>query len=258
MVKDRRIAKNLHIPKKTGLSREPDAWKIYLKSVDEFRRRRKFHTFIRIKPFISYLSVSKRKKDFLDFCEELEKFRFQVLGMNIHRFYKLVVEFVLSPDNRRYYNPMHLFGCEGSYEADEFRHRTFEVLVLINSSVGDANESSVLEFIEKVGGLNNRVDLKGIDYKSKDWYCVEAVLRIIKDKNWSVDEAIGKIKTFYRNRIRKIYAEALLRDFSSGEFDSIQFNEYEKKGRKSKPRHISAIEKQPWFKSWAEGLKKYD
>jgi len=229
-----RIAKRVPVlsQKNPGLDMDEKVVPIFLRAIDEFRKRRRFHRFVKVKPFIEYLSSVARKKDFYKFCEELEDFRCNVLGMNETRFYKLVAEFLLVPNGRAYYNPNHLFGCQGSYEAEEFRTRIFETMAFISFSVSlDDNEAEILEFIDELTALRGSVDASNVSYKSKDWFCVESIRSTILNKGWIIEEGLQKIKTYYRMRIKKVYPEMLLNDLTKGEFDHLNGKKLEKKGK---------------------------
>lgn len=255
-----RITKNYRIPKRPGVEKNSKVHEIFLKALDDFRRRMRRTKFTKVTPFINYLSVPSRRKDFMNFVNSLEEFRCNTVGMNENVFYKLVAEFILVPNGIKYYNPMHLFGCAGSFEAEEFRERIFETLVHISSRVGrNGADDDTYAFISRVNSLHNLVDLNDASpvFRQKDWFCIKSVQKIVEEKGWTVEETVGKIRIFYRNRIRKVYPEMLLMDFAHGELDSITFDpEKEKKKRpRSKPKHIFAIEQSEWYPDWKKGLK---
>jgi hypothetical protein len=242
---------NKRISKSTGLEKNKDAFLLYLRAIDDFRQRMRFTKFIRIKPFIDFLKVPSRKKDFQKFVDDLEEFRSHVLGMKESLFYRIDSEFILSPNGRSYYNPIHIFGCDGSYEAEEFRNRIFETLTCISFTVGLENkEQETLNFIGLIDELNITVDVRNILPKSKNWFCIETVRRMALEKGWTIEDTLGKVKNYYRQRIRKVYPEMFLMDMVHGEFDKVKVNSKEKKI----PKHIEAIEQEDWYGKWEEGL----
>ncbi|OGM08110.1 hypothetical protein A2Z67_03725 [Candidatus Woesebacteria bacterium RBG_13_36_22] len=253
-----RIAKTIgRITKRPGLEKDPEAYRAYLKELDAYRKRMRWSRFHKVTPFADYLASSaSRKKDFMDFVNTLEDFRCNVVGMHENTFYKIVSEFLLIPNGTKYYNPHHLFGCEGSYVAEEFRNRIFETLSQISSvtSVDDDIEE-MIRLISDINDLGTRVDVKVALLGTKDWYCIRSILVRSKLKGWTRNELLGKIKVFYRSRIRKVYPEELLIDIARGELDSISYNSKKEKSKKV-PKHIQAIRNQPWYKGWKENSKK--
>ena len=251
-----RSSKIFYNPKTLGLSKDPLAYQVYLKALDDFRRRIRKSKFIKIIPYVDYFSVPSRKKDFLDFVSELEEFRCSSVGLREDVFYRLCAEFILVPNGVKYYNPLHLFGCRASFEAEEFKGRLFETLTYIFDSIADgtSDDEKTYEFIEKVNALGNMVEFKGVSsvFKSKDWYCIKTIHRRAKSRGWPIDELVNKIKLFYRYRIRKVYPEMLLHDLVHGELDKIEFNKV-KKERKV-PRHHQAIKNSDWHDEWLSQL----
>ena len=239
--------------KNPGLEVDPNTVPVFLRSIDDFRKRRRFHRFITVKPFIEYLSSVNKRKDFYKFCNELEEFRCNVLGMNKIRFYKLATEFFLVQNGRSYYNPNHLFGCNGSYEAEEFRTRIFETLVCISLVVGlDANEVETLNFLEELTALKNSIDVSsGMLFRTKDWFCVESIRNIILSRGWTIEEGMHRMKVFYRMRIKKVYPEMLLHDLVKGELNHVKPKVEVAKKRKVTVNQI--IENEHWDQSVGQG-----
>jgi hypothetical protein len=237
-------------PKRKSLSAE--AIRNFNRAQDEFRRRRKFVRYMKITPFTDYINNPNRKKDFREFVESLEDFRCGTLGMGENKFYSLVAEFQLQPNGQYYYNPLHLFGCRGSFVADEYKHRIFSILTLISYAISEDDDiDGTVNFISKINGLNVNVDVTNAGMLgTKNWYCIKAIQDSIKRKGWAEEEFLNKVKKFYRSRIRKVYAEMLLMDVVGGQLDSVK----EKVETKKKPKHISAIEKEPWFQEWEAGI----
>jgi hypothetical protein len=237
----------LHL-RKNSLAKET-----FLKALDDFRGLIRKHKFIKITPYVDYLKAPTRKKDFLDFVNGLEEFRCHAVGLNPEIFYKLCAEFILVPNGVKYYNPIHLFGCKASFEADEFRERLFYTLIYISSSIMDGIEDNekTYEFMEKVNQLRNLIEFRGVSpvFKPKDWYCIKTIHRRAESKGWSIDELVSKIKVFYSHRIRKVYPEMLLRDFVRGELDKVGFNSG-KKIKTTVPKHIQAIKGEDWYEEW--------
>lgn len=252
-----RAPKIFRSPKRLQLRSNPVAYQSYLKALDDFRKLLQKNRFIKITPYIDYFSVPSRKKDFLTFVHELEEFRCSVVGLKQDVFYKLCSEFVLVPNGVKYYNPLHLFGCKASFEAEEFRQRLFETMIYISSSItdGTSDDDKTYQFMEKVNQLNSIVDFKGVSavYRPKDWYCIKTIHRRAESQGWPIDELVNKIKVFYRYRIRKVYPEMLLKDLVRGELDNVQFNNRGKKPKKL-PRHIEAINSADWTEDWLKGI----
>ena len=231
---------------------DPLAFNHFYKAVDAFRRRKRRSPFIKITPYQDYInkeSKPNRKKDFKEFIANLEALRCSV-GMTEDIFYHLVAEFILQPNEQFYYNPSHLFGCVGSFTADEFMKRVFETLPQISKVVGEDDRiDEITSFITSVNQLRLKVDVtNAIQYKTKDWYCVKAIQRIIKDRGWTEEEFLNKLRTFYRRRVRKVYPEMLLMDVVHGELDIMK----EDKPKHKKPPQIRAIENEEWFETWKQ------
>lgn len=248
------------IPKRVRLEQDPEAWKAFLKALDEFRERRKYVRYMKMKPFLDYLHPAKRKEDFIQFCKDLEVMRCQTLGMNKLRFYKLVSEFTIVPNGMKYYNPKNLFGSDGSWDADEFRGRIYETIYYICSAIaiglngGEKGVKDLMEFIQSLDAMNTIVEVRSsIVYKSKDWYCLVAFRNTVAGKGWTEEEIRRRIKIYYRRNVRKVYPERLLHDLMKGEFDRlVPPPEKDKKIKKNSV--ILAIEREPFYKEWSKNL----
>ena len=241
------------VPKRLQLRKNPSAYNIFLKTLDDFRELQKKTKWHKMPHYVDFFTP-KRKKIFIEFVNDLEEFRCHAIGMkNLEVFYKLCAEFILVPNGRAYYNPIHLFGGTANFEAEEFRNRVFETMTYIFSVVGDGftDNEKTYEFVEKVNQLKNVVEFRGVSpvFLPKAWYCIKTIHRRAESKGWTLDELVNKIKVFYRHRIRKVYPEMLLHDFVHGELDGIGFNKEKPKKRKL-PRHIQAINDAPWTQEW--------
>ncbi len=237
------------------LVENPLAWKKFLDALDEFRRKRKYVRFMKIKPFMDYLSSKKKMDDFKKLSSDLEEMRCKILGMSESRFYKLVSEFTVVPNGIKYYNPQHLFGADASYEAEEFRTRIYETMYNINWSVGQRHLDTrpILEFIKSLDDMGTVVEVRGaMVLDSKDWFCLVAVRDAIERRGWTEEEARRRMKVFYRRCVRKVYPEKLLHDIVKGELDRIGTPTKLKANR----RDMKAIESQSWYEEWKNGLKK--
>ncbi len=241
------------IPKKIRIERDPEAWKIYLKALDEYRERRKYVRHMKMKPFLDYLNPAKRKIDFIQFCEELEDLRCRTLGMTKNRFYKLAAEFSLVLNQRAYYNPKNLFGCDSSWDSDEFKSRLFETMYNISyavalGSIGKEDVRGTMKFIAAIDALNTVVEVRSCGIlKSKDWFCVVAFRNRISQRGWTEDEALRRIKIYYRRNVKKVYPERLLNDLVKGEFDRLGLPP-----KKMKNPVIQTLQGEPYFKGWAD------
>jgi len=249
-----RRSKNLvYRVKHPEVAKSVDPVRSFYRAADEFRRRRKFVRYMRIINFSDYLEKPNSKKDFKEFVNELENYRTKTSGIGENKFYNIVAEFLIQPNGQYYYNPKLLFGCKGSFVAEEFRSRIFNTLTLISKVIGeDDNIEGTTKFISKINDLNTPVDVSSAGLLGKkDWYCIKAIQDIIKRKGWTEEELLTKVKRFYQRRVRKVYAEMLLEDIANGQLDSVR--ETIEKAKKKAP-NIRAIEKEEWFNDWEKGI----
>lgn len=256
------IRKNIHgiipkrqrlVPKRPNINKVANPVKMMLKSIDVFRRRRLFNRFMKVKPFSDYFKSAKQKIDFEKFCKEMENFRYDILGMNMNRFYKLIPEFLLVPNQRAYYNVSHLFGCIGSYEAEEFENRIYKIFPYICRVIGeDDHEMETIEFYDKLMEFK-RFGGERVTYKSKDWYVTEAIRQEVISRGWLVEETLRRIKHYYRMRTKKVYPETILVDLIHGEFDGLE--KIEKLKNKSK---VPSFEKEDWYNNWLKEGKELE
>lgn len=234
------------VKKTTGVKPDPNASEIYLREIDAFRRRQRFSAFVKIRPFITYLMSKPKKDDFYEFATGLENLRCS-LGMNIHRFYKIAAEFVREPKGQHYYQPQFLF-CSLSYEESEFKNRTVNVLGYLGTVVEERdNEEEILNWARKIESISKILDMK-CGFNTKDWFCLAGVVKYISNKNWSDEQAVSKIGTFYRNRARKVYSEMLFMDVVvHRELDHLNKN-----NTKKKTTVEEAISKEPYYSDWEQ------
>lgn len=252
-------SKRMCIPKRLQLEPDPEVWKFFIRALDDFRGRRKYVRFIKVKPFLDYLSTSKKKKDFIDFSNELEHIRCENLGIGKTTFYRLASEFILIPNGTAYYKLSILFGCNGNWEADEFRHRLVETMFLISYAVGclDGDESEkvrVMELIQSINEMRLVIDVSsGSMYRSKDWYCMVAIRNELMLRGWTVEEALRRMRVYYRRNIKKVYPERILKDLAEGGLDGLGDGKTKAKPVK-KRGDIAAIESQKWYPQWFKDL----
>ena len=237
-------------PKANGFKSDPQASETFLREIDAFRRRRRFGTFIKVRPFITYLISKGKKDDFYDFVSNLEKLRCS-LGMNVPIFYKMTAEFVLAPGGRHYYIPQHLFDSI-SWEAEEFRDRIFNTLANLPHVVEERNnEEEIMKFISKVEEVNRHIlDMK-CGRVTKDWFCLAAVMKYVKEKGWTKIQLQEKLKIYYRRRMRKVYPETLLMDVVARR----GLDEAIKPQLKKKKDVIDSIHREDWFSDWEQQLQ---
>jgi hypothetical protein len=236
--------------KTVGTRRDPHPERSFYRAVNEYRRRRKTFRHMRINDFQDYINDKDRKKSFKDFVDALEELRCS-LGVVSDHFYALASEFTLQPNQLYYYNPTWLFA-KGSFMSEEFQRRIFDTFPVISTAIGeDDYTEEVVELIAEINKLPVNVDVKSAGLKnSKDWYCIKAIRNIINDRGWTEEEFLSKVKKFYRSRVRKVYTEGLLMDVWHGLLDDVK----EKEKKQRKPKHIAAMDTEPWAKEWAEGI----
>jgi len=236
--------------KKPKQKLDPQASETFLREIDAFRRRRRYTTFTKVRPFITYLTSKRRKDDFYAFVDELEKLRIS-LDMGVFRFYKMAAEFVLAPGNRHYYIPQRLFDSV-SYESDEFRSRLLLTIieVAIVSDLLD-NEEEIHDFAKKIESVNRHILDMECGKFSKDWFCLSRVLFYVKEMNWGMEKFRDKLKKYYQRRQRKVYPENLLTDVViHRDLDNVV-----KKDEPSKKKDvIASMKKEPWFDEWEKDL----
>jgi hypothetical protein len=241
----------MQIAKSPDLKKNPKAINLFLQEVDKFRRRRKRSPFMKLKPFIEYFTINKRKALF-QFIDELEDFRCEALGMPEQPFYRIVAEFVLEPSQRHYYNPVHLFGATENWDADEFRSRIFHTLIGIAQYV-DAPGDSISKLVQGITDLRIKVDVSGGRKGTKDWFCLKALLQHCLKKGWTLENIVERIHLYYRRRIKKVYPEMVLRDVFRGELDQILLNNKEDKKVKEPTSFSESIRSQEWYNEWIKG-----
>ena len=84
---------------------------ILIKEIDAFKRRRRYHRFIKLNPVAPLLMQGKQmKQSFFDVIEKLETLRVCVFGLHPLKFYRLASEFIVSPNGVKFYPVRNVFG----------------------------------------------------------------------------------------------------------------------------------------------------
>ena len=198
-----------------------DAADLLLKAIMDFRRRRRYHRFIQFKPVAPLLMKGRMKTTFFDVVSQLERLRALVFFLEPTKFYRLASEFIISPNNVKFYPVRHVFG-EG-YLQEEYLDRVEGTITWV-CDVCDSDEEEVITrpaVVDFINILKQRIKVfdTTIDFRSKDWYCVKSIARFGDVKGWTEDEFLGKLRNFYSGRRKKVTAEMVLSELSRGDID---------------------------------------
>jgi len=223
----------LLISKNSGLVKDKKASDIFLKKIFEFKRRRRFHRWIQVNPLVLH---GKTKRSFDSIVDTLEDFRCS-LGLSVNVFYKILSEFILIPSGRKYYPFKMIFSSEENQVSEEFVTRVIDVLPWIVEWIGydfenDKEVKSITEFSNRL--LEKKIDVRGVDYKSKNWYCICAIKAMAEKKGWDESRMLEMIGKYYKRRFKKVTPEMVLADLVHGELDRMEMNEKEKEAEKQK------------------------
>ncbi len=219
-----------------------DAADILMKSIMDFKRRKRYNRFIQLKPVAPLLMKGGMKATFFGVVEQLERLRALVFFLEPTKYYRLVSEFVMSANNIRFYPVRHVFG-EG-YLQEEFLERVEGTITWICDVCTDneAETPSIMTFISTLKEKIKVLDIN-IDYRSKDWYCIKAIMRFAELKGWEEAEFLGKLKNFYASRRKKTTAELVLTELVRGDIDETPISKKEEKKIKyAKTVKISELE----------------
>ena len=217
-----RIPKN---SKLTGWIREPTATRIFLKSISDFKRKKKRHKWISLTPVV-FTGKSKQKLEVI--VNQLEELRLS-LALTPSIFYRMVSEFILIPNGRKYYPLKIIFSGSDNFIAEEFITRIEDTLPWIGDlALQDfGNDSAVKKVMEFSRELHKRkVNCNGVTFKSKDWFCVCSIKDTIpKIKNWSAGELLDRLEKFYKRRTKKVTVEMALADLTNTELDDVDLTQ---------------------------------
>jgi hypothetical protein len=252
-----RISKNLsfstNVAKNSGLSKSSHAMETFQKQLFAFKRRRKYHRWIPVNPIVL---KGRTLKTFEIMTNALEEFRCS-LGMSSSLFYKIVAEFIVIPTGRKYYPLREIFNDENP-ASEEFIVRIADVMPWIADitswNFSDSKIVEVLNFSKEL--LIRKIDTGSATvFKSKDWFCVCAIMEQAEKKNWSREEILERIRIYYKRRMKKVTPEMVLSDITHRELEGVNLNNIKQK-KQSKETHIDIIKKQDWYEPWLKDVKR--
>jgi hypothetical protein len=237
------------IPKYTNLVKNAESLAYFERVITEFKNKRRFHTFIKQEPTIF---SGKGRIAAQKIIDKFENFRCFVIGMHFNKFYRLIAEFIVIPSGRKYYPIKTLFSGDSNAWSDEFYHRIEVVIKWIAELVHkDFNVQKITKFMEELG--KRKIDVKDVEFKSKDWYCVIAIKEFGKRKGWSEEDFLNRLSYFYKRRQKKITPEMVLIDLAEKQFDKFDFTNMNK-NKKRAPHE--GIKRQDWYEEWRQGIPK--
>lgn len=245
----------IRVPKNSGLLKSSHAMETFQKQLFAFKRRRKYHRWIPVNPIVL---KGKTLKTFETITNALEEFRCS-LGMSSGIFYRVVSEFIVTPNGRKYY-PLRDVFSEESPASEEFVVRVADTMPWIVDVTSwdfgnDSKVGEVLNFSKEL--VLSKIDTESASVlKSKDWYCVCAIMEMALKKGWSKEEILERIRIFYRRRMKKVTPEMVLSDLTHQELDGINLNNKTKEKKPRKETHIDIIKRQDYYDGWLKALKK--
>ena len=235
--------------KKTGYKNNPEAYRLLVRSIEDFKQAHRYM------PFISWTSTQKQLKN-LNILKKmvlvLEDFRTQVLAIADNPFYRLVAEFVRIPSNRKYI-PIKTIFSEG--ESSEYFVNRIQFTLSWCCNLITKYDVFLIEdialFQKEVNNLQTKFDARA-DFRSKDWYCLASVLRLGIKKGWNRQTLLEKLKKYYGhpNRRKKATPEMVLSDMIEGKLDTT-----ERKVTK-KEKIAGAVDSEEFYKKWANRAEK--
>lgn len=235
------------VPKFTSLLKHPNALEYYERAISEFKHKRRFHEYIKSELTVFTGNARVAAKDIVD---RMEKFRCNVIGMQFNKFYRILAEFIVVPSGRKYYPLRAIFVKEQNITSTEFLDRIDVVMRWIADVVHkDFNTQEITKFIEELG--KRKIDVKDVEFKSKDWYCVMAIKEFGIRRKWSAQEFLERIGYFYKRRQKKITVEMVLTDLAEEQFEKFDFS-LMNKGKKRLAHE--GIKRQDWYEKWRQNI----
>ena len=234
--------------KKTGYKKNDEAYRLLIRSIEDFKQAHRYM------PFIRWTSTQKQLKN-LNILKQmvvvLEDFRTQVLAVMDQPFYGLVAEFVRTPNNRQYIPVKNIFSDGESSE--QFINRIQFILswccdIITKYDVLFIDDIAL--FQREVNSLENKFDARA-SFRSKDWYCLASILKLGTKKGWGRKLLLEKLKYYgHPNRRKKATPEMVLSDILEGKLDTA-----ERKVTK-KEKIVEAVNSDEFYKKWADREKR--
>ena len=224
------------------------AFVYFQQAIFAFKKKRNFNFFIPTE--VVFRGPAREALKVI--IENMEKFRCETLAMGLTKFYRLAAEFILIPNERQYYPLKQIFSLNPeNYVAEEFQMRIKNTMIWIADVVyKHVNSNEVLDFIKEVQKKGSHLNFKNTELKSKNWYCVVAMLEYIKKKGWSKELLLQKFNKFYYYRTKNVLPEAVLMDLVHGEMDQLDVQQKTKGSKK-----YDFMKTESFNKEWAEQLR---
>jgi hypothetical protein len=235
------------VAKKVGLPKNPNAYRLLISSIEDFKRTHRFSVFHK------WTSTQQQLKSkmgiFKEMVEALEEFRADSLGMSENPFYHLVAEFIRTSNSRQYIPIQQIFSRGETSEGwiDRVQHTLSWICDLTNKYEVNLIER-IAKFQSDINTLNSKFD-SAAGFRSKDWYCLGAILQIGSKKGWSEETLLERLKKYYRNpnRRKKATPEMVLFDVLEGLLDTI-----EKQPKTKKQKVSEAVDGDAFYKDWSK------
>ena len=237
------------IAKKTGYKNNPEAYRLLIRSIEDFKQAHRYM------PFISWTSTQRQLKN-LNILKKmvmvLEDFRTKVLAIADNPFYRLVAEFTRISNNRKYI-PIKVIFSEGESSEDFISRIQFilswccDLITKYDINLID----SIAKFQKEVNNLQTKLDARA-EFRSKDWYCLASILRLGDRKGWNKELLLEKLKKYYGhpNRRKKATPEMVLSDILEGQLDVA-----ERKLTK-KEKIVENVDGDEFYKKWLTRVDK--
>jgi hypothetical protein len=228
---------------------EAEALKKFTRSIFDLKRKRRTNFFIPTE----VIFTGKTRDALQLLIKQMEKFRCETIVLNDDKFYRLAAEFILIPSERKYYSLKQIFSLNPENSiAEEFQSRIKNTLTWISDVLHKTvNTDEIINFINEVHKKCKSLNFKNAELKSKNWYCIVAILAYAKKMGWSKELLIQKFSKFYDWRTKNTLPEAVLMDVVNGELDTIDFNDKKKLTRK-----YDYIRNEDFVKEWEKNLRK--
>ena len=222
------------------------AFNYFQQAIFDFKRKRRSSFFIPTE----VVFAGKAREALRVIVERMEKFRCETLAMGLTKFYRLAAEFILIPSERQYYPLAHIFSLNNTnFTTEIFQKRIKETMIWIADVVyKPTNSNEVIDFIKEVDRKCKRLNFKNAELKSKNWYCIVAILAYAKKIGWSREQLIKKLNLSYSWRTKNVLPEAVLMDVVNGEMDDLDDD------KKKPARKYDFIKNEDYVKEWEKGL----
>lgn len=234
--------------KKTGYKKNDEAYRLLIRSIEDFKQAHRYM------PFVRWTSTQKQLKN-LNILKKmvlvLEDFRTQVLGIMDHPFYRLVAEFIRIPNNRQYI-PIKTIFSDGE-SSEQFISRIQFILSWCCDIITKYDVlliDDIALFQKEVNNLGTKLDARA-SFRSKDWYCLASILKLGAKKGWSRKLLLEKLMYYgHPNRRKKATPEMVLSDMLEGKLDTTE------RRTTKKEKIIEAVNREEEYKKWAEHIEK--